>query len=56
MTRRPTPLYLHEEVTLLALRDCGGTIVTGSMHDYTIGGAILAELLLAQRLAVEERK
>ena len=56
MTRRPTPLYLHEEVTLLALRDCEGTIVTGSMHDYTIGGAILAELLLAQRLAVEERK
>ena len=30
--------------------------MTGSMHDYTIGGAILAELLLAQRLAVEERK
>ena len=30
--------------------------MTGSMHDYAIGGAILAELLLAQRLAVEEKK
>jgi hypothetical protein len=54
MTRRPTLLHLHDEIMLLALRDREGTIAAGSMYAYAIGGAILAELLLAQRLAVEE--
>jgi Golgi phosphoprotein 3 len=50
------PLYLHEEILLLALRDQEGTIASGSMYAYAIGGAILAELLLAKRIAVEGGK
>ncbi len=51
-----TPLYLHEEIMLLALRDEAGTVEFGSMHGYALGGAILAELLLAGRITVEEGK
>ena len=39
-------LLLHEEVLLLALRDEKGTIASGTMYQYALGGAILAELLL----------
>ena len=49
-------LYLHEEVMLLALRDEEGTIAPGTMYQYAIGGAILAELLLAGRISVEQSK
>lgn len=52
-----TGLHLHEEIMLLALRDEEGTIpMQASMYQYAIGGAILSELLLAQRLTVEETK
>ncbi|MDT8300059.1 MAG: GPP34 family phosphoprotein [Sedimentisphaerales bacterium] len=49
-----TSLFLHEEVMLLALRDEEGTIASGTMYQYAIGAAILAELLLNQRIALDE--
>ncbi len=54
MSRRQTQLYLHEEILLLALRDDEGTVEFGSMYGYALGGAILAELLLAGRISVDE--
>lgn len=49
-------LHLHEEIMLLALRDEEGTVASGAMYSYAVGGAILAELLLEQRLRIEEPK
>ena len=49
-------IFLHEEVMLLALRDVEGTIAPGTMHQYAMGGAVLAELLLNHRIRVEESK
>ena len=49
-------LFLHEEVMLLALRDKEGTVVPGTLYQYAIGGAILAELLLTERIAVDESR
>lgn len=43
-------LLLHEETLLLALKDREGTIEFGCNYQYALGGAILAELLLNQRL------
>ena len=47
-------LYLHEEIMLLALRDEEGTIASGTMYQYAIGAAVLAELLLSQRITVDQ--
>ncbi|UCF15586.1 MAG: GPP34 family phosphoprotein [Phycisphaerales bacterium] len=47
-------LCLHEEVMLLALRDEEGTIASGTMYQYAIGAAVLAELLLSQRIVVDQ--
>ena len=47
-------LFLYEEILLLALRDEEGTIVSGTMYQYAIGAAILAELLLNKRIEVEQ--
>jgi len=52
----PNTLYLHEEIMLLALRDREGTIEFGSMYQFAIGGAILAELLLTKRIAIDESR
>ena len=49
-----TTLFLHEEIMLLALRDEEGTIASGTMYQYAIGAAVLAELLLNKRIAVGE--
>ena len=49
-------LFLHEKVMLLALRDEEGTIASGTMYQYAIGAAILAELLLNQRIALDESR
>ncbi len=46
------PLGLHEEVLLLAMHDDKGTIASGTMYQYAIGGAVLAELLLRERIEV----
>ena len=45
-------IYLHEEVLLLALRNKDGTIEWGTMYQHAIGGAVLAELLLNNRIEV----
>jgi hypothetical protein len=50
----PNGLFLHEEVMLLALRDEEGTIASGAMYQYAIGAAVLAELLLGERITVEQ--
>ena len=47
-------LFLHEEILLLALRDEEGTIASGTMYQYAIGAALLAELLLSKRVEVEQ--
>jgi Golgi phosphoprotein 3 len=47
-------LFLYEEILLLALRDEEGTIVSGTMYQYAIGAAILAELLLSKRIEIEQ--
>jgi hypothetical protein len=49
MAIRPK-LFLHEEILLLALRDEKGTIDTGSVYAYAVGGAVLAELLVRRRV------
>jgi hypothetical protein len=51
-----TSLFLHEEVMLLALRDQKGTVYAGSMYQFAIGGAVISELLLNNRLSIEERR
>ena len=51
-----TSLFLYEEVMLLALRDEEGTVASGTMYQYAIGAAILAELLLNQRISVDKAK
>lgn len=47
------PLYLHEEALLIALRDDRGTIEAGTWYQYAMGGAILAEMFLHNRAALE---
>jgi Golgi phosphoprotein 3 len=51
--RKNNLLYLYEEIMLLALRDREGTIFSGTMYNFAIGGALLAELLMARRIDVE---
>jgi len=53
MTMQNT-LFLHEEILLLALRDEEGTIASGTLYQYAIGAALLAELLLSKRIEVEQ--
>lgn len=54
MAQRRETLHLHEEILLLALRDEKGTVIQGPMYQHAMAGAILAELLLAKRIEVEE--
>jgi hypothetical protein len=50
-------LSLHEQVLLLALRDEKGTLESrAGMYAYALGGAILAELLLAESIRIGEEK
>lgn len=49
-------LFLHEEILLLALKDEEGTIASGARYNFSVGGAILAELLLEQRISVDSSK
>ncbi len=49
-------LYLYEEILLLALKDEEGTVAPGALYQYAVGGAILAELLLARRIGLIEQK
>ena len=56
MPVRETSLFLHEEIMLLALRDREGTFVSGPMYSHAMGGAILADLLMAKRITAEDGK
>ncbi len=49
-------LFLHEELTLLALRDDKGTLLSSERYPLAAGGAILAELLLLRRVKVADPK
>ena len=49
------PLFLQEELLLLALRDEEGTI-SAAMYPYALAGAVLAELMLHERIRVEDAK
>jgi Golgi phosphoprotein 3 len=55
MMAKLKPLYLYEEIMLLALRDEKGTIATG-FPEQIVAGAILAELLLDGRISVDDSK
>ncbi|MBN2171359.1 MAG: GPP34 family phosphoprotein [Candidatus Krumholzibacteriota bacterium] len=51
------PLYLHEEILLLAFRNKKGTLAAEeTKFQHALGGAILAELLLQGRAGVEEER
>ncbi len=51
---KPSKLTMHEQLMLLALRDDAGTLESkAGMHAYALGGAILAELVLAGRVTIE---
>jgi Golgi phosphoprotein 3 len=54
--KRGDSLHLHEEIMLLVLRDREGTVVSGTMYSYAIGGAVLAELLIEKRIDIEAVK
>ena len=45
------PLFLYEEIMLLALDNEKGTVAT-SYLEYAVAGAVLAELLLDSRITV----
>ncbi|HUU84383.1 MAG TPA: GPP34 family phosphoprotein [Phycisphaerae bacterium] len=55
-SKRKPPLYCHEEILLLALKDEDGTVEWQAKpsYSYAIAGGILAELLLAERIAVTD--
>ena len=54
--RSGVSLRLYEEVMLLALRGKEGTVHSGTMYNFAIGGAVLAELLMEKRIDVEAVK
>ncbi|NNM04437.1 MAG: GPP34 family phosphoprotein [Gemmatimonadetes bacterium] len=55
MSRRE--LYFYEEIMLLALRDQEGTVAANdASFAFTLGGSLLAELLLMGKVSVEELK
>jgi hypothetical protein len=56
MARQQGSLFLQEEILLLALRDEEGTVAADHTFRFALGGAMLAELLLAKRIAIDEGK
>ena len=53
---RKTDLYLYEELLLLGLKDKEGTFAADDMSFvYTLGGALLAELLTLEKISIDER-
>ena len=48
-------LFLYEEIMLLALRNEKGTVATG-YSEHAVGGAVLAELLLDGRIAIDDTR
>jgi hypothetical protein len=56
MAANHQPLFLHEEIMLLALRDETGVMESGAWYSFAMGGAILSELLLAGRVEIDGGK
>jgi Golgi phosphoprotein 3 len=56
MPSSPPNLYLYEEYLLLALRDDTGTTECGVSLGFGLGGALLADLMLLERVEVEQEK
>ncbi|MCP4093349.1 MAG: GPP34 family phosphoprotein [Planctomycetes bacterium] len=54
MSASPQDLHLYEEYLLLALRDDTGTPETGVSLGFGLSGALLADLLLLERVEVEQ--
>jgi hypothetical protein len=50
---REKPLWLYEELLLLALNDEKGTPVFGVQGEFALGGALLAELLMTDRARLD---
>ena len=50
----PEALSLHEELMLLTFKDDEGTVAAGAMYQHAIGGALIAELVMAQRVTVQQ--
>ncbi|MCP5114747.1 MAG: hypothetical protein GY953_28290, partial [bacterium] len=54
---KPPQLYLHQELLLMALHDEKGTIDwKASQYAFAVGGALLAELFLAEVIRVAPGK
>jgi hypothetical protein len=56
MPRKDPDLGLHEELLLLVLKDREGTLAESDRYRFALAGAILAELLLRERLRLVEPK
>ena len=52
MATRPNHLFLHEEILLLSLKDKEGTAHSGAHHQHALSAAIVAELLLEERIRI----
>jgi len=55
MMAKKESLFLYEEIMLMALRDEKGTVATG-FPEQVVAGAVLAELLLENRISVEDTR
>lgn len=49
-------LYFYEEIMLLALRDKEGTIASGAQYTFALAGAIMAELLMQNRIKIDANR
>ena len=49
-------LCLHEEITLLALHAVKGRVPQDGYYIYAAGAALVSELLLQKRIAIEDRR
>lgn len=49
-------LHLYEEILLLALRDKEGTMFFGTHYKFAMAGAIVAELLLDEKIRLEGKR
>lgn len=53
---QPNSLYLHQQVLLLALDDDKGTFHNATLYQYALAGAVVAELLLSNKIEIEGDK
>jgi hypothetical protein len=51
-----TPLYLHEEFMLLALREDAGTVATSESIEFPLAAAVVSELMLQKRVELKQVK